>query len=409
MKRYSLLLALLLPLTSVAQVNDIYFVPTKEKKTVVVKSSEVNSFADIDNNYTTEEEFAVDTLEADVVYYTNDLYDLYYGDYDYSTRIVRFRSPGRLMGSSLYWDLRYNSGINDWLIYDNGYTIDIYPTANNPFYYGGCGLGYYNPSAWHVHFNLFTPYWAWTPSWYWHDFHWHNHHWYSSHWYNHHWHNHHWHNHHWHRPHWYAGYYPTHNGHGSLRRPGHVVHTNVPAKGDRGGNVRNANTVNKANDRGGTPTARSERPRRTVNDANVTNSAAPSRDNRGGTLQSRSERPRREVNSTDVQNNATRTEKTTGINRQQPQRGTTNTNVRENQNNRGGSAERTYNSNSSSTRSNSTYRSSSSNSSSRSGSTSVSRSSSSSRSSSGSSRSFSSGSTSRGGSSSSSRSGSSRR
>lgn len=399
MKRCMLLLAILLPLISLAQVNDIYFVPTKEKKTVVVKSAEVNSFADIDDNYTTEESFVVDTLETEVAYYTNDLYDLYW-EYDYSTRIVRFRSPGRLMGSSLYWDLRYNSGINDWLVYDNGYTIDIYPTANNPFYYyGGFGLGYYNPSAWNVHFNAFTPYWAWAPSWYWHDYHWNSHYWHYSHW-----HNRHWYNHHWHKPHWHAGYYPTHNGQIGGRRPGHVVHTNMPAKGDRGEFSVSTNTENKTNDRGGTSTSRSERPRRTVNDANVTNSAVSSRDNRGDASQNRSERPRREVNSSDVRDNATNSGETTVTNRQQPQRGTANTNVRENQNNRGGSVTRTSNSSSSNSRSNSTYRSGSSNSnSSRSGSTGVSRSSSSSRSSSV-------GSTSRGGSSSSSsRGGSSRR
>ena len=221
MKRYMLLLAVLLPVISVAQVNDIYFVPTKEKKVVVVKNSDVNTFADIDDSYATGEPEYVDTaeVETETVYYTNDLYDFYYGDYGYTSRIVRFRSPGRLMGSSLYWDLRYGSGINDWLVYDNGYTIDIYPTSNNPFYYyGGFGIGFYNPSSWYVHYNTFTPYWAWRPSWYWHDFHWHSHHWHTPY----------WHNRHWHHPHWHAG---PHYGHNSLLRPRHRVHTDVPVNG----------------------------------------------------------------------------------------------------------------------------------------------------------------------------------
>ena len=336
MKRCILLLAILLPLISVAQVNDIYFVPTKEKKTVVVKSSEVNSFADIDDDYTAETTIPIDTVEA-VAYYTNDLYELCDGEYGYPMRIVRFRSPSRLVGSGLYWDLKYNSGINDWLVYDNGYTIDIYPTSNNPYYYyAGCGINYYNPSAWYVYYNAFTPYWAWSPSWYWHDYHWHSHYWYSSHW-----HNNHWYNNYWNRYHWHAGYYPSHPGNGNNWRPTHAVHRDVPTNGGIVGNERKASTVStnngeKANDRGGKTVRDQQRPRRTVNDANVTNSAASSRDSRGGAADVRRQQPRREVNENGNGNaSGTRNTGTAGAVRQQPQRGTATANVRESNNERG--------------------------------------------------------------------------
>lgn len=373
MKRIYLFLALFLPIATIAQVNDIYFVPTKEKKVVVVKSSEVNSFADIDDNYISEEKCDVDTIEADAVYFTNDLYDLYYDDYDYSTRIVRFRSPARLMGTGLYWDLRYNSGINDWLVYDNGITIDIYPTSNNLFYYyAGCGMMYYNPSAWHVHYNAFTPYWAWRPSWYWHDFHWHNNYWHSPYWYNHHWHNHHWH----------AGYNPPHHGNNNYWRPTHKVHRDIPTNGGVARNERENQSVStngdtRGNERGGTATVRTQRPRRTVNDSNVTNGAVSSSDSRGGSTPTRIQQPRRGVSDVETEKKT----ETTGLVRQQPQRGMNNANVRENnvsKNDRGGNPVRrsgTGNSNSRSEGGNS-YRSggNSSGNNNRSGNTGVSRS-----------------------------------
>ena len=368
MKRYLLLLAILLPVISVAQVNDIYFVPTKEKKAVVVKTSEVNSFADIDDGYVAEEPLPVDTVEGETAYFTDNLYGLYDGDYGYSARIIRFRSPDRLWGSSLYWDLRYNSGISDWLVYDNGYSIDIYPTYNNPyFYYAGCGIGFYNPSAWHVYYNGFTPYWAWRPSWYWHDYHWFNNHWYYP---------------HWHHPHWHAGYYPPHYGNNGVLRPRNRVHNDVPvngevAKGDRNAAVTNGEAA--GNGRGGTAVRTQQRPRRTVNDANVTDDAVTSRDDRGGAADIRRQQPRRETGGTNTQNVADDTRKTgvSGANRQQPQRGTSNANVRENRNDRGGNAVRRSGDSSSSSRNGSTgsYRSggSSSGSSNRSGNTGVSR------------------------------------
>ena len=364
MKRYMLLLAVLLPVISVAQVNDIYFVPTKEKKVVVVKNSDANAFADIDDCYATGEPESVDTveIETETLYYTNDLYDLYYGDYGYTSRIVRFRSPGRLMGSSLYWDLRYNSGINDWLVYDNGYTIDIYPTSNNPFYYyGGCGIGFYNPSSWYVHYNTFTPYWAWRPSWYWHDYHWHTPYWHNPHWYH---------------PHWYAGHHAPHYGHNSLLRPKHRVHTDVPVNGAtvKGGrdnvSAPSDGETRGGNDRGGT-SVRTQHPRRTVNNAGVTNDVSTSRDDRGGAA------PRREASGNS--NNDNKKETPAAV-RQQPKRGASGTNVRESgssSDERGSNAVRRSGSTSSSSRGGNSgnSRSVSGSSGSRSGSTGVSRSS----------------------------------
>lgn len=325
MKRIFFLLALLLPLSSIAQVNDIYFVPKKEKKMVAVKSAEVNSFADIDDKYCEEEVLYTDTTEVGEAYFTNDLYDLYYGDYGYSARIVRLRNPARLYGTGVYWDLKYSSGINDWLVYDNGFTVDIYPTANNPlFYYAGCGIGYYNPSAWHAHYNAFTPYWAWRPSWYWHDYHWYNNHWHN---------------------HWHAGYYPPHHGGGNHWRPTHNVHNDIPTNGEVQRDERNSRPVStngeaRGNDRGGNTAERMQRPRRTVNDVNVTSGAVTSRDDRGGEAASIvRERPRRGFSATDTEKGAGSTETV----RQRPQRGVNNGNVREGnvtRNDRGGTTVR---------------------------------------------------------------------
>ena len=120
MKKFALLLMLVYPFITWAQVDDVYFVPKKEKKVVVVKSAEEVYFVG-DDDMLVEEVYETD---GEGVYYTNDLYDVV-DDYTYSNRIIRFGSPRRLLSSNLYWNLRYDYGINDWLIYDDGYTINI--------------------------------------------------------------------------------------------------------------------------------------------------------------------------------------------------------------------------------------------------------------------------------------------
>ena len=99
MKKFALLLMLVYPVLTWAQADDVYFVPKKEKKVLVVKSAEEVYFVD-DNDVLVE-----DVYEADLVdtYYTNDLYDVV-DDYTYSNRIIRFRSPRRSLSSNLFWD-----------------------------------------------------------------------------------------------------------------------------------------------------------------------------------------------------------------------------------------------------------------------------------------------------------------
>ena len=131
MKKLVLFLLLSTPLLALAQVDDMYFVPKKEKKAVVVKSVEEVYLAD-DDNVVLEDADEMDYVEdVQESYYTNDLYDVV-DDYTYSNRIIRFQSPRRLLTSNIYWDLKYDCGINDWFVYDNGYTVYVYPTANNP-------------------------------------------------------------------------------------------------------------------------------------------------------------------------------------------------------------------------------------------------------------------------------------
>ena len=121
MKKYALLLLLVYPLITWAQADDLYFVPKKEKTVLVVKSADEVYFVG-DNDVVVES-----YVDDDEEYYSDDLYDVD-NDYQFSTRIIRFHSPRRTLYGNLYWDLYYNSGINDLYVYDNGYSINIYPT-----------------------------------------------------------------------------------------------------------------------------------------------------------------------------------------------------------------------------------------------------------------------------------------
>ena len=126
MKKAFLLLMLVSPLISIAQVDDMYFVPKKEKNVLVVKSAEEIYMEDVDSVGYADGFVDEYVDEAEAGYFTNDLYGVM-DDYTYSTRIVRFQSPRRLLSSSLYWDLRYDCGINDWFVCDDGHTLYIYP------------------------------------------------------------------------------------------------------------------------------------------------------------------------------------------------------------------------------------------------------------------------------------------
>lgn len=182
----AMFLVLVSPLVAMAQVDDVYFVPTKEneEKVLVVKSTaekynidntSASSMRNVDEYnrrstaYTNAPDEYIDENYTDEYVYEDDSYD----DYSYSTRIIRFRNPRRAVYSSIYWDLMYGCGINDWLIYDNGYSIDIYPTYNNPFYFWSDFAFSWNPFSWY----------SWH-SWH-HAAHWGWHHPYYSHYYGH--------------------------------------------------------------------------------------------------------------------------------------------------------------------------------------------------------------------------------
>lgn len=201
-----MMLMLVSPFLAFAQTDDIYFVPTKssEKQTIVVErvSDKYNivdetkvTVRNVDeynrrNTYTDDPEQYIEGNYGDEYVTVADDYQ----DYDYSTRIVRFRSPSRAI-SNIYWDLAYTSYVNDWYIYDNGYSIDIYPTINNPLYYltdfAWNSLTWYNWRYWYNRYSWNYSYWDWyhpgyycsySPYWYHHH---HNSHWYNSYWNNH--------------------------------------------------------------------------------------------------------------------------------------------------------------------------------------------------------------------------------
>lgn len=223
----AMFLVLVSPLVVTAQVDDVYFVPTKEneEKVLVVKSTaekynidntSESSMRNVDEYnrrstaYTNAPDEYIDENYTDEYVYEDDSYD----DYSYSTRIIRFRNPRRAVYSSIYWDLMYGCGINDWLIYDNGYSIDIYPTYNNPFYFWSDFAFSWNPFSWY--------------SWHsWHNAaHWGWHHPYYSHYYGHcydHYYGHH--NH--------IAMHPNHNYWSPSRRNNRYIPTNGAVGGGR--------------------------------------------------------------------------------------------------------------------------------------------------------------------------------
>ena len=175
MKKFALLMMLVYPVLTWAQADDVYFVPKKEKTVLVVKSAEEVYFVDDDA-------LVEDVYETDYVdtYYTDNLYEVI-DDYTYSNRIIRFRSPRRLLSSNLFWDWRFEYGMNDWYIYDNGYTINIYPTYSNPYYYSYSYNNYWwNRWNWNSYYGWYDPHYPHHDWWHcgynnWHAHHWHWH------------------------------------------------------------------------------------------------------------------------------------------------------------------------------------------------------------------------------------------
>ena len=177
MKKFLLFLLMTTPLFTWAQVDDMYYVPKKEKKDLHVKSAEEVYFAD--DNTAIDEDSLTYIGDENEGYYTNDLYDVM-DDYTYSNRIIRFQSPRRMYANDIYWDLMYGCGVNDWYVYDNGYTLYIYPTGNNPYF---MSPGYYhwmNRWNWNsCYYDYYYPYYSWHnyhPYYGWHNYH---HHWHT--------------------------------------------------------------------------------------------------------------------------------------------------------------------------------------------------------------------------------------
>ena len=165
---FALLVSLASPFAAMAQVDDVYFVPSKnsEEKVLVIKSTaekynistaSASQGRDVDEYnrrftaYTDSPDEYIDENYTGDYSYEEGAYE----DYSYSTRIIRFRNPRRAMYSPIYWDLMYGCGVSDWLIYDNGYSIDIYPTYNNHLYFysdfafGWNPFSWYSWSSWH--------------------------------------------------------------------------------------------------------------------------------------------------------------------------------------------------------------------------------------------------------------------
>ena len=170
------LFALCLPLLVMAQSNndDLYFVPSKEKKqeakktpvkkepekkvvttniytspgtTVVVQDRKGNKrdMRDVDeynrrydakdNEFAMEDdtlyvkEKAVSDPDGEWVNGFNGSQD----DYEYAERIIRFRNPrfAVSISSPLYWDIVYGTNSWDWNVYTDGFYAYAFPTFTN--------------------------------------------------------------------------------------------------------------------------------------------------------------------------------------------------------------------------------------------------------------------------------------
>ena len=170
---YFLLIALCLPLGLRAQSadDDLYFIPSKDKKekketpvkkepkkqvttniytspgTTVVIQDRKGKTRDVDEynrRYDARDnEFE---MENDTLYIkgkkTSDLDGEWINgefngtdeDYEYAERIIRFRNPrfAISVNSPLYWDLVYGVNSWDWNIYTDGFYAYAFPTFANP-------------------------------------------------------------------------------------------------------------------------------------------------------------------------------------------------------------------------------------------------------------------------------------
>ncbi len=136
-------------------------------------------------------------------------------DYEYATRIIRFRNPRYAIpvSSPLYWDIVYAQNYTpwDWNVYTDGFYAYMFPTFSNSLWWD------WNYSPWRWGWNSwhYSSYyrWGWGG---WYDP------WYShNHWYAHHWHHHGphygWGGGHWNKP----VYRPSYSDRPSVAQRGH--------------------------------------------------------------------------------------------------------------------------------------------------------------------------------------------
>ncbi len=203
-----ILMMLVFPAGIIAQVDDLYYVPTKKKVKKEVKATTSSNTIKIDpatnatqngtnvvrigqksnivngidedaynrrsttSTYSTEQEYAEEEVYEEE-YIDEPASD---ADYTYSSRIVRFHSPRRavVLSSPLYWDVVYNCGLDNWTIYDDGIYWDVYPDYSyssiyvSPWYspswswYTGCGWGFsfgWGHSSWYWNIGYHHPHW----------------------------------------------------------------------------------------------------------------------------------------------------------------------------------------------------------------------------------------------------------
>lgn len=234
----SLLIACL-PWLAMAQNDDLYFVPKKEKKaetktevrqvtrqttttttttasvspgtTVVVKdvTGKTRDIDEYNRRYTSRENTF--SMQNDTLYIEEKPYgergewvngfEGSQDDYEYAMRIVRFRSPAYAIpiSSPLYWDVVYGAFPSwDWNVYDDGLYAYVFPTYSNPLWWD-----------WRWNWSIAGSRWGWYSPWHYGG-------WYSSYWYGSYWGG------------WYAGYWgPWHHPHpywggSGWHRPGHT-------------------------------------------------------------------------------------------------------------------------------------------------------------------------------------------
>ncbi len=222
------LLAVCLPWLAMAQTDDLYFVPKKEKKTeaktevrrvtkqettatatttsvspgttVVVKdvAGKTRDIDEYNRRYTSRDNTF--SMQNDTLYIEEKPYgergewvngfEGSQDDYEYAMRIIRFRSPAYAIpiSSPLYWDVVYGVYPSwNWNVYDDGLYAYVFPTFSNPLWWD-----------WRWSWGITGPRWGF--GWSWHSP-WYYSGWYSSYWYGGYWSG-------WHAGYWDAWHHP---------------------------------------------------------------------------------------------------------------------------------------------------------------------------------------------------------